>query len=376
MPDEKTITYLMVGLCLIGFLLTVDRFYQYQLVYSIPFGKLDVDNYMTWMGEDRDRIEWLTETKKLFGVDVVHQGFISTVNLLVHASGHNHTLVLTYFIPFLLWFVMPSAMMWFAYSVTLNLWSSFESMLFLLFGTFLLFFFGVCSVWSQFFSFIPYLLAAGCLIWVLRGVGVMIPFALGFGLLSILYHPLMLGAYGLMLMGELMNRRKYLLVLLLWVCVAVGMVWLSGHGMYVFRGNVPIKEPPLYGLLYVFTSPLVVFFTVIGFINSYDMVKRRFKWYILFTLFLTPWISLMRNVIVLYPFACVYGVLGFRRLRSGLRHSWAAVLVFYGLLLNHFNYVFWYFIRLMVIEFNVHHPEFDRGLPARMIVDLFRGYGI
>lgn len=360
--------WMLLAFCTVGYLLTFNTFYVYSIEYGIPYGKLDTDNYMTWLDEDRSRIGWLTETRKTLGVDLVHEGFLSTIRFFTNVLGRTHTHTLTYLIPWMLWYLMPLSMYFFAYTVTGNEWISFESMLFLMLGTYLMFFFGVCSVWSQFFSFIFYTFTLGFLVLGLRGFNTIIPLVLA-GVLSVVYHPVAGGVYGLMFLGEMIRRRRYIIVLVCVIVAVTASMWMADHGMYIFRGNVPIKEPPLYALLFVFTNPVIVLFAVMGFLLDDSWLKQTFQYYILLLVAVTPFISLMRNIIMVYPFMCLYAVLGYRWVRTRFPHPLILTGLVYLFLLNQFHYVFWYFMRLMIIEMNIHHPEFDRGLPARLIID-------
>jgi hypothetical protein len=253
-------------------------------VYSVPFGMSDLDNY-------RDMFLGLPDRGTLLS----HGVFIFVVNCLGGFSA------LVWFVPLCL-VVNLVLLFWLYRGMGFQARRCFYSVLWFVFGSFYLLFFGFTGLLNQLFS----------LVFVLAGLNLLFrrfrTLAVVFALCSCLVHYMNVGFWFLLVVSELLYTKRYN-----WVFV-VGVLCFVGFGLGGYRFFVPFSfypvEPPLYLMWSLYTMPLLWVYLFFSYLPA-----SRYRFMVLLLFCVSPWFHLGRYMVFLHILVMPYAYQGYRNVR-------------------------------------------------------------
>jgi hypothetical protein len=311
-------------------------------VYHLPFGMSDVDAYACWLGQHIDYRDDCTS------VPLSH---LLVVEIIEHIGG---IASMVWFIPFLLCFVIPILLYLLYDSMGLTESECFFSVLVFIFMSFSFLSFTFISVYAQMISFCFTILS---LIFYRRSK--LILFII-FMVLSIASHYMSLLFYFLLILGELIRRKYYrILVIIFFVFVYFFFSYNINYYTTLYK-RAGSQQPGLYEMLFWFTFPLTFAFMFFGYLDE------RFKWLFLFLLLICPFIELGRGMYYFHIFMSPMVYLGYKRLCGFLdsRSKILFTLFLCGFCVIWFLQLLSLFIHSMVKEFVF------RGLDASLLKTL------
>lgn len=357
--------YVFLLVCLVGYLLTQIMYLQYQGVYGIPFGMHDIDDYLFWLGFEREFSTVFKFPDTVFGVDIFHIFYLENIRFLGWVFNISYIQVFTFFNPFVLWFLLPCSILFFSSSL-LDGKEAFVLSFFYLFGSNILFLGGFCGLYSFVLGIIFFNFSIGFLNYILKGVNLYVFFFVS-AFLCVLYYPIFLGAFLVVVYGWLIRGGYYRVVGVLSFSGLVLFVFLFLNGFAMFRGSVAQADPSFQWFVFHFINPVLLFFCLFGFFSVKEMfIRRYYFWFLLVFVLVSPFMQLFRTLIIIYPFICYFGVLGLRRYVLWL--LWLLLGVW-------FVWEFNFFLGLMVDQFFVVDSSFNRMLDPLFFLDLIRGWG-
>lgn len=343
---------LLYFMCCFGFFITYALFDQYADLYHIPFGMSDIDTYMCWW----DQTTYFQSCCNIFDAFTTHW----LIHYLVLFLGEPLD-VINILVPVLLWVFIPCGVFFFSYAILRESEAAASSTVLFVFGTFTVFFYGICGLWSQLLAFVFLLPALA--FYVLE-----MPFLfLFFAFLSCATHPFMFFVLGLLILSELIHYRLYWL-LGVGVAVGLGVCWYLGLNIIAF--TVPFSEyfphdslkvePNLYTMFFVFTNPVLVLFFLFGVLNT----RPRLFWFIVLLSAVTPFSQLGRGLMFWHLFVSVYGYVGFRMMLVKHKHKAVILCVLMLFFFLHYESMLSYFLDNMVYEMGLRgfNPNFLKDL--------------
>lgn len=357
-----------ISVCVVGWFCTQVFYLQFLGVFGVPFGLNDIDNYLLWLGFERDFVTAFMFPDTFLGIDPFHVIFLLLIKALVFLSGLSLVEVFTFYNPFLVWFLLPSSAL-FLFSSLDDIGLKYPMVFAYMFGTNTLFLSGFCGLYSFMLGLVFFNFSVGFLVYFLR-VGCFMNWFLLSSVLAVLVYPLYIGAYGCLVFSWLLRDRRYFFVGILSVGVVIAGCYLYSEGFAFFRGNVSQRDPSLGWFSYYFVNPIALFFGVVGLLSARLSLSYFFRfyfwWFVVLMLLVSPVVQLFRTAIVVYPFICYLSVGRLSRLKL-LSLQWLYVLWFLWSL-SFFN-------GLMIEQLQAHDPSFDRALEASDYIALLRLWG-
>lgn len=350
MKKEILLTGLVLFILLSGYLFTYlvyTRFYNY---YGFVFGKSDIDNYL------------IREDNLFLEPDLVHITFVSIITILSLLFYNNISECLTYLIPFIMWFVIPVLIFMHTLSFFNNkrfIHLAIIGIIFYLFGTFILFYIGVVSIYAQSFSLLFFILSfiiqnyaihtqnisrkiILCILWFLT-----ICFSLSLHIYTII--PLLI-----ILISVNLNYKNLILFILIFSII--GFLFFDLIDYTIFNNNY-YDEPSLYEILFLFTNPILYVLSFIGIINYTNKTKQYF-----ILLFISGIIvHNARLLIFFHPFLILFSLIGYDKLCNRYNKIIVTLAILICIFLW-FGYVYQLFIQSMIIEFSSSKEVYGREI--------------
>jgi len=319
--------------CVVCFFLTYSLFYSFYLITGLPFGRVDVDRYMCWLGLDLSYRTVCTSMgyDNLLGFDYIHGFFIYSIRFMSGLFRVSPAFFLTFFIPFLLWAVLPLSLVKLGYAVLKDWVRARNYAYFVLLGSSLVFYFGVVSLWAQFIGFILFL-------WCLTTLVSKSNFWLLFAGLSILFYPHMLVIYGLLILPILSHGVRFKHIILL-VTIALGLILFSGINLvkYTRYVSADYAQPDAYTFLSVILNPVLF---ILFFLGCEDEVFFNSVWFLVIAGFMS---DLGRGLIMFIPIIYLYSYIGFEKFLTQTENKETLKTFFYAYIIVFFNYLFSYY---------------------------------
>ena len=316
---------LLILLMLLGNIYYNTLYSMYTKHYNIPFGKIDVDRYMHMYYSNE--------------YDVIHYAFIKTIKLLDYFTGLPPAQLMNKYILSLTWIFTPTIIFYIIYNIEYNnkdrLKISALGSIFSILGTFLLTYGNVTCVYSQYNSYIYFLLTLLSYFMYKREKETffLIVGVLTF-ILSAIYHPYILLVWGIIFLYIFQKNIKLPRDYLYFIIAVI--LFLIPHvtGMNVINYTIlsgNFGEPDLINLIQYWTNPLLLFMAYLGLKNS--RVDQNLIW-ILFIVGILSDIG--RAYLYVIPFLCYLASKWF------IEHEDTKLLVFVLLVMFTYYLLTWY----------------------------------
>lgn len=299
--------------------------------YGIPFGMSDVDRYMEWFnGKELDRISMLTHFIFIKTIEHIYNPYIALV-----------------FVPSLsCYIIMPGLLLYF-YTGIMNLEKSSDCVFLFVFGTFTPTMFFFTALWSQMMSFMSFILAIAFYtrknhLYIIASI------------VSIMIHPYMSMIYFVILLTYLLKQGKIIYFTLILSLSLLTIFLTDTSNLIIPFSNYGLNEPNIYTFFFVYTSPVVVLLSLLGFKND----KYSFLTKIL--LFTMPFVHIGRGMVFLHVFLVMYAAEYISKL-SVYRSFFV-----YALIILWLQFFVWFISTNMLYEMGL------RGLNGDFLADLFK----
>jgi len=316
------ISYLILFFIAFSFFFFIGN--SYYSIYGIPFGKIDIDNYlhMHYIGDDG-----------------IHGLFLGIIENEYH---HNSLyidigMVYVWFIPWFTWIILPLLFLFFFKSLNPEN-DHYGTVFSLFFGTAFAFYIQILGLYSQFLALSCFFVALG---FYLRGKGYWnIVFTLLFGVLSVIFHIYTVFVWILFFFFlNLKNDKKHFFMIFLFIFLY--MLLPSEYGFTVFDEikNDSINYSP-YIWIYKLLNPFLLVLSIIYWSED----KGKFK-NIFFSFLFLGFISHNSRLL---PFVMPFLAYGAGRMLDGLKIHIRYLIYFLSIFW--FLDCFGFFIEQMIYE--------------------------
>jgi hypothetical protein len=325
---------------LLGFIFFMGLGYTYTNHYNIPFGMSDIDRYLCFL-----QMPSIAECEKLTAYTFFTHFYVFFI------FANQTPQMINYTVNMFIWLLMPVCFYIFAREWLENQDNAVHSILYLMFGTYIYFFFGYMMLLAQLTSFIFYLLSLAFLTEKQYKKGLI------FAFMAFIGHPYVLIIYILWFLAYGIYHKKHHLILPTLILTLLLFNFGGLSYFTVFFNTRP--QPTLYDVFFIFTNPLLSFLFFIGLLVKKPDVNHVFTLILLFT---APFSNLSRALPFLHVMMVVYAYIGLKHIMKKARHGQYIEFVFLCSLILHFLYMFSYFNGNMLHEMGL------RGLSS----DYFR----
>jgi hypothetical protein len=315
-------------------------FNSYYQTFKIPFGQDDVDNYWCWF-KGLKSIGNRYQCPAFEGYSkYVHISFISFIWFLGEPGK-----ILTLFIPYCIWWVIPIIYFLFIFELCKNSKTSFYTTLMFIFGSFTLTFFSIVAVWCQMVSFIFFILSMLFYHSDNKGFFYLSAF------LSVLFHPIGLGIYVIFFLSSLLEKKKYRLLLILSILFFITLFFMNKLELITFFDH-RVNQPSIYQMFSILTCPILIPFFFLGLDK-----KHRFYTFTVVLFLLMPFVQIGRGLPYLHLFFCFFAYKGLCKIDDKYMKTFIALFILFSFA-NYFN-----------MQLDYMYSEFvKRGLSQRLFL--------
>lgn len=351
---------LYFSFCFVLFLLTYTLFNIFTVLYGVPFGGFDVDNYMCWLDVDLSpRYHCQPGIPRFFGVDLVHTPLTSSILFFCGFFGVDVVSFMNFLMPLLLWLVLPVFLLVFYSTIFSDVRDSVLCSLCFLLGTFIIFFFGFYGLWSQFISFLFFMCAVTA-----YSRGLSLRYVLFFILCGGIFYYYILVIYGVWVLAHFIRNGWWWLIFfscLFGVFMVVSLdLNLVEHTVF----GSSLRQPDLYRVFFFFSNPILLFPFLVGLMNSNTSLER-FKVFMLLLLFVMPFSEFGRGMVFAFPFYVGFAYLGLKKICGGFCFNPVFLVVIVLFMLFYFYHLF------DECMFQIIRQLSGRGLDPQLIIDYF-----
>lgn len=316
---------------LLMFVFTYSLFFLYHNHYNIPFGKYDVDNYMCFIGENvKNYDEPCLKEIYRYSDDRIHFGLIQIIRVIEYHIG-DFSLSYTYFVSFFLCLFIPLGYWHIGCKYYRDRDTAAHYVLFMIFGTFTYFLFGVLSVWSQMLGYLFYLLFLG------EYFGTRHTVMYYFLVLSIFFHPYILMVYVLYLLAYIIEQKQYNYLIGVGL---LGIIVYSYLGLdlltYTYYSNE--LQPPLYQVIFIHMNPILFYISILAVIQN----KKHRTLYLLMSLLIFSHYS--RGLVYFFPIMMIKVVDYVHKNKIHL------IMLYLFMFLHFFGGMWWTFVKSFLFE--------------------------
>lgn len=329
MINDKWFLTIVLIFCFLTF---YSLSYIYTNHYGIAYGMSDIDRYNCMWGKPTIDKNCKPVTPYTF--------FTHFLTFFLFGSLKNPQ-ILNYVINLFIWALIPLCFYVFSRGWLQNKENAVHTVFYLMFGTYIYYFFGVMLLLAQLTSFIFYLLSLRYLME--HKYKQAIPFIL----LALIGHPYIVMIYILYFIASAIHTKRYEYLLVSFL-LAVGFLLFFGGGIdffMLFGSDRP--QPTLYDVFFIFTNPLLVFFFFIGLTLHKRDTLQVFTYLLLF---IAPFTSLTRGLPFLQVMLVNYAFIGMKHTMKNIKGGRLIEFVLLVSFILHFLYMFDYFTKNMVFE--------------------------
>lgn len=220
------------------------------------------------------------ENKKF---DYVHISFIYTIlffNYLIFP--HNISFTLSVIIPFIMWFITPLLFYWFSYNILQNKLESLLSTFTFIYGSYIIFFIGIVSIYAQYFSFLFYLISLSFYFGKYKNKFLSYLFTL----ISICYHPYTLFAYLVIILAIIYTKNKIISIIILPLFLLIlSNFYPYSLFYYTIYGN-HYWNPSYYQIFFLFFNPIFLYMSLVSLSIYKNWVDEHDKNYLSYNIYI------------------------------------------------------------------------------------------
>ena len=363
----KDKTYLALFAIIWTFMAVVIALHSlvYYSEYSLPFGRLDVDNYIG------TTYEWITGEKYTYS----HILFMISGEL-AYKFGIKPELLFSVVMPLAISLVPVSVFIFYLYLLK-RIKTTFVSCFFMMFGTFSMFSFWIMSLWAQAIS--TAFLMIGIIFYYIaetKDKRYYLVFAAMVVLAMLSHHvsPLMLMLF---LLVKFIDERKKLSIALVVLLIIIGMI----ATVFVVKKNLfDPTYPYSVGVGYIFENaafPLLWVLSLWGmFVSRKNSRLRVLSWFTVLGVLLSSQFVLWRPISTMLCFVAVFAGIGFVEIIDRMSRFSAAFIsvLMFVILLNYAFVQYNGFMNMMLWEMVDNSPDVPRGMdPEPFRVMFFSG---